>query len=298
MSNPNHARDLVPTTSKAPLLAWLLVALAPMNRTRVKQLLGSGRVLVNGVSITRHDHQLQPGDRVSVAREIPKHRNEIRGGVRILYQDEAVIVIDKPPGLLTVATEKEKLATAFVRLSTQLAERGLGRPFVVHRLDRETSGLLMFARTPEVRDRLQENWDAVEKKYLTVVEGEPRPHAGSIEGYLMEGRDLRVRAGNRPGGNAKRAVTHYRTVTVHGSHALVEVALETGRKHQIRVHLAELGCPVAGDTLYGARTNPAGRLCLHAWKLSLQPALLGKELSVEAPLPDQLRRVIHHPADS
>ena len=173
------SRILAPPTADMPLLAWLLVALAPTNRTRVKQLLQNGRVVVNGNPTTRFDHPLKTGDRVEIAREgtTPKHPT-----VPIVFQDDALVVIDKPPGLLTVATDAEKLDTAFVRLGEQLK----ARVFVAHRLDRETSGLLLFARTEAVRDRLQQNWESLEKTYLAVVEGAPRPPEGAIENYLTD----------------------------------------------------------------------------------------------------------------
>ncbi|MBA4062242.1 MAG: RluA family pseudouridine synthase [Isosphaera sp.] len=273
------------------MLDWLLTALAPMNRTRVKQLLRAGRVVVNGAAVTRHDHPLTPGDRVGIAREGTAERSG-QPLLPVVYEDDALIVIDKPSGLLTVATDGEKADTAFARLRAQLEGRRAGRPFVVHRLDRDTSGLLLFARSPEVRDRLQANWEAVAKTYLAVVEGAPDPPAGVVENYLTEGRDLRVRAGKRPGGGAKRAVSRYRVVASAGGYSLVEVGLETGRKHQIRVHLAGLGCPVVGDRVHGAATDPAGRLGLHAWRLALDHPVTGGRVGWESPLPEKLRRVV------
>ncbi|MBA4189026.1 MAG: RluA family pseudouridine synthase [Planctomycetaceae bacterium] len=273
------------------MLDFLLVALAPMNRTRVKQLLKSGRVLVNGDSTTRHDHPVGPGDRVSVAHEVPVAAIPDRKGIVAIHQDDAIVVIDKPAGLLTVATETEKLDTAFVRLSEYLAARHQGRPYVVHRLDRETSGLLMFARSAEVRDTLQSGWDVVSKTYLAVVEGKPDPGEGVIENFLSEGRDLRVRASNRASADAKRAVTRYKTVSTRGGYSLVEVILETGRKHQIRVHLSRLGCPVTGDAMYGAKTDPAKRLALHAWKLAFTHPVTGERVELESPFPVKLRHL-------
>src|SRR5437879_840466 len=124
-----------------------------MNRTRVKQLLRHGRVSVNGTTTTRHDHRLRPGDKVTIARaSVKKDRSLEEAGITIVFEDDALIVIDKPPGLLTVATAAEKLDTAFARLNAHLTARKLGRPFVVHRLDRETSGLLLFARSAAIRD--------------------------------------------------------------------------------------------------------------------------------------------------
>jgi 23S rRNA pseudouridine1911/1915/1917 synthase len=284
------AHPLPPPTAEGPLLAWLLEALRPMSRTRVKELLRDGRVTVNGTPTTRHDHPLQPGDRVTIDHRRPAVRELKQAGIMILYEDDTLVVIDKPPGLLTVATEAEKTDTAFARLSSHLAARRAGRPFVVHRIDRETSGLVLFARSAAVRDRLQANWDGVKKTYLAVVEGMPRPAEGTVENDLVEGRNLRVRAGGGPG--AKRAVSHYRVVASRGPYSLVEVGLVTGRKHQIRVHLAGLGCPVIGDKVYGAATDPAGRLGLHAWRLAFDHPVSGRRVALESPLPEVLRQVV------
>jgi 23S rRNA pseudouridine1911/1915/1917 synthase len=281
------APDLPPPTAEGPLLAWLLDILRPMSRTRVKELLRDGRVAVNGIPTTRFDHPLRPGDRVTIDRPVWH-----RAGVNVVYEDDALVVLDKPSGLLTVATEAEKLDTAFARLSAHLKDRRAGRPFVVHRLDRDTSGLLLFARTAAVRDRLQADWATVRKTYLAVVEGVPRPAEGVVEGYLAEGRDLRVRVVRPARGGAKWAVTRYRVVHTRGRYTLVEVDLETGRKHQIRVHFAGLGCPVVGDTVYGAATDPARRLGLHAWRLAFDHPVTGRRIELESPLPDKLRRLV------
>ncbi|MSQ96654.1 MAG: RluA family pseudouridine synthase [Gemmataceae bacterium] len=275
------------------MLAWLLDVLRPMNRTRVKQLLRHGRISINGTATTRHDHPLRPGDRVAIARarSVVTDRSLEVAGIAIVFEDDALIVIDKPAGLLTVATASEKLDTAFARLNAHLTARGLGRPFVVHRLDRETSGLLLFARSAAVRDRLQANWDKVAKTYLAIVEGKPGPAEGVMENFLIEGRDLRVRATcDREG--ARWAVTQYRVVVARDKYTLVEVGLETGRKHQIRVHLAGLGCPVIGDPVYGTGSDPAGRLGLHAQRLTLDHPKTGQRLELESPLPVVLRQMV------
>jgi 23S rRNA pseudouridine1911/1915/1917 synthase len=283
---------LPPPSVETRLLDWLFTALAPMSRTRVKQLLRSGRVHVNGTSVTRHDHPLRPGDALTLGPPVPFQKRERVDLFSVIYDDDHLLVIDKPPGLLTVATETEKADTAFALLSDHLAAMKAGRPFVVHRLDRDTSGLLLFARSAEVRDALQANWESVTKTYLAVVEGAPRPAEGVVENYLTEGRDLRVRASKRPGNDAKRAVSRYRVLESRGGYSLVEVELVTGRKHQIRVHMAGLGCPVAGDKLYGARTDPAKRLCLHAWRLAFEHPVTGERVELESPLPRVLSRVV------
>lgn len=270
----------------AALLPWLLAVLAPMSRTRVKELLRDGRVLVNGRPVTRHDHPLTSTDRVTLARERPA------SSLVIVHEDPHLLVIDKPSRLLTVATDAEKDDTAFVRLRDELAARDAGRPFVVHRLDRGTSGLLLFARSATLRDQLQANWDGVEKTYLAVVEGAPPTPAGVVENYLREGKNLRVQTRATPGEGFVRAVSRYRVVGRPGRHSLVEVAIETGRKHQVRIHLAGLGCPVIGDEDYGAKTNPVRRLGLHAWRLAFVHPATGQRLELESPLPDLLRGIV------
>jgi 23S rRNA pseudouridine1911/1915/1917 synthase len=278
---------VLPPAADGPLLPWLLAALAPMPRTRVKQLLKFGRVSVNGVATTRFDHPLKAGDRVAVATAGPDPAADAlrRAGIRIVHEDADLIAIDKPAGLLSVAAGGEKLDTAFARLNAWMAAGRAGRPFVVHRLDRDTSGLLLFARSPGVRDRLQAGWGRVTKTYLAVVGGEPRPSEGTVRDFLTEGKDLRVRASadRRPG--SQEAVTRYRVVAARGGRALVEVELETGRKHQIRVHLAGLGCPVVGDPAYGSATPATGRMCLHAWRLSFDHPATGRRIEIESPPP-------------
>src|SRR5947207_3644524 len=154
-----------------------------MNRTRVKQLLAGGRVRVNGAATTRFDAPLAPGDRIEVARHAPPaDRTLERAGLAVVAEDDAVIAVDKPSGLLTVATDAEKTDTAFARLAAHLAARRAGRPFVVHRLDRDTSGLLLFARSAAARDALRAGWAAATKSYLAVVRGVPRPAEGVVEG--------------------------------------------------------------------------------------------------------------------
>ena len=255
-------------------------------------MLRQGRIAVNGSPTTRHDHPLQPGDVIGLDREKPQpgSRALAQAGVAIVHEDADLIVLEKPIGLLTVSTDNEKTDTAFARLHNHLIARRGGRPFVVHRLDRETSGLLLVARSPAVRDRLQANWQSVTKTYFAVVAGTPRPTAGIIDNYIVETGDLRVKA-CEPGGGAQRAISEYRTIT-YGRCSLVEVDLKTGRKHQIRVHLADMGCPVIGDDKYGSKHNPARRLGLHSWKLAFPHPVTKKLVEVESALPAVLAAIV------
>lgn len=271
-----------------PLLPWLLMNLQPMNRTRIKQLLQHGRISVNGVTVTQHDHELQPGDKV----EIGKHTTSphlARLGIKIVHEDDAIVIIDKPFGLLTVGTDTQKVDTAIARLNEALEPRH-SRAFLVHRLDRETSGLLLFAKNTDVRDTLQEMWEKVTKQYLAIVVGTPTPPEGVAESFLLEGPDLKMRKSVDP--EAKLARTSYKFVKRTGRYSLMEITLETGRKHQIRVHLADMGCPVIGDDKYGSKHNPARRLGLHSWKLALPHPVTKKPIEVESPLPAVLAAIV------
>jgi 23S rRNA pseudouridine1911/1915/1917 synthase len=288
--NPKSGKLASPKVA-TPLLAWLLVALEPMSRTRVKQLLQHGKIKVNGVGVRQFDHIVQPGDCITLDQNKATPPGISRAGVSILFLDDDLLVIEKPAGLLSVATAAERTRTAFALLLDYMSSRGMGRPFVVHRLDRETSGLLLFARSARVRDLLQSRWRGVTKTYLAIVEGLPEPAKGTLKSYLTEERDLKVRTASA-GPDAKMAVTHYQVIGGRGKYSLVELELETGRKHQLRVHMSRLGCPMIGDGFYGATTNPANRLGLHAWKLEFDHPTTGAKLRVESPLPQVLERVV------
>ena len=288
----NDGSRIFSVKQEGRLLAWLLSELRPMSRTSVKQLLAQGCITVNGEPTTQFDQPLHAGDRVVITRTGVAPKSRAVAGLSIIHQDDAVIVIDKPEGLLSVATDLERRDTAFALLNAELSARQEGRPFVVHRLDRETSGLLLFARAVEIRDRLQANWEGVTKTYLAVVEGTPTPCEGMVRNYLTEGRDLRVRASEGQREGSKHAVTRYKVLETRGLYSLLEVVLKTGRKHQIRVHLAGLGCPVIGDEGYGAKTNPARRLGLHAWRLEFDHPVTGQRLELEAALPEALKQVV------
>lgn len=290
----NSGRTL-PPAREGPLLEWLVQVMQPMPKTRVKQLLKFGQIAVNGTATTQFDYPLRTGDRVTVGIRGPNTALATQlaeAGIPLRYADRQLLIVDKPAGLLSVATEGDKEHTAVAVLNACLACQRAGRAFVVHRLDRGTSGLLIFARHEDVRTRLQASWDTVRKTYLAVVEGCPTPSEGVVRNYLTEGNDYRVRASDAQKPQAKYAESHYRVRAHSVDYALVEVDLTTGRKHQIRVHLAELGCPVVGDSTYGATTNPLGRMGLHAWRLALPHPEHHTLLEVEAPVPTSFSKVV------
>ena len=254
-----------------PLLPFLLER-EKGSRNRVKALLARGQVSVDGETVTRHDHPLSPGQRVAVsprAVEAPPFP--------VLYEDGRLLVIHKPAGLLSMASDRERLRTAYRMATDYVRRRDPGaRVFIVHRLDRDTSGVLLFAKDEETKRAYQDNWDALVRRrgYLAAVEGRPPREADTVRTLLRENAAHKVYS-VRSGG--KEAVTRYRVLRAGPRYALVEVELDTGRKNQIRAHMSELGCPVAGDRAYGAATDPLGRLCLHAHELALSDPFTGEE---------------------
>lgn len=287
-----HDGQRLPPADAGPLLEWLLRVLQPMSRTRIKQLLKYGQITVNGTPISQFDHPLAAGDVVRVQPRSPTADLQVvlaQVGMPIVFMDDHLVAVNKPEGLLSVASEREKARTSFVVLKEAMEQHRLGRPFVVHRLDRETSGLLLFARTDNIRTQLQEAWDTLQKTYHAWVEGEPPAETGTIENYLIEGADYRVSATSSDRPHAKHAITRYRIRQRSGPWTLVEVDLITGRKHQIRVHLAGLGCPIVGDRFYHATTDPLARLGLHAWRMQFHHPATAAMLTLEAPIPSAFK---------
>ncbi|MBA4016006.1 MAG: RluA family pseudouridine synthase [Pirellula sp.] len=277
------------------LLAQLLAKLG-LKRTAVKNLLRFGAVSVNGNPTRQFDLALASGDQIVVGDlKSAAASNQLQAArIRIVHEDEALLVVDKPSGLLTVATDDNKTDTLFARLRAFLIERDGSRaahPHVVHRLDRETSGLVLFAKSAEVKQVLQASWPEVKKTYWAVVEGRPMPAKGNVHSFLVESKSLRVYSSPHPTEGGREAMTHYRTRQIGDGCTLVEIDLETGRKHQIRVHLADLGCPVTGDVRYGAKLDLCGRLALHAGSLAFPHPVGGAEIRLESPLPPPLRRL-------
>jgi len=281
---------------EAPLMAYLGSVLE-QKRTTIKNLLKFGAVAVNGTTVRQFDHQLVPGDELMISSLKAAAADRRLGAARIqlIYEDDDLIVVEKPSGLLTVASANNKTDTLFYRLNQYLHQRDprrTVRPQVVHRIDEETSGLVLFARSLRAKQQLQANWSAVEKIYWAIVEGQPPREQGTIASHLVESRSLQVYSHDHPTEASRPATTHYRLLQTRGGFSLLEVRLETGRKHQIRVHLAtQLGCPVAGDRRYGAIANPCRRLALHAGSLSLDHPTSGERLTWLSPLPGQLARL-------
>ena len=278
-------------TQPDTLLPFLLARVKGKSRNNVKSLLSRRLVAVDGVPLSRFDAPLLPGQQVSILPASAPRADALP--FPILYEDEHLIVVNKPAKLLSVANDKEKTRTAYHLVTDYVKARRVDdRIFVLHRLDRDTSGVLMFARDAETKELFQARWNEIvtRRGYLAVVEGVPKPAQDTIRSYLVE-TDTHLSFSGAPGKGAKEAVTSYQIVKAGRGYALLDISIETGRKNQIRVHMKEKGCPVAGDKQYGARTNPIGRLCLHANELSFTHPATGEQITFKAKMPRDFNRV-------
>jgi len=289
---------MIPThtvSEPQPLLAFLFQAMPEVKRTNVKQWLKFGAIRVNEQVVTRHNQQLQPGDLITIhPTKAPPTTPDLPQGVQVLYEDADILVIHKPSYLLTISTEKETDRTAYHAMTGYVRDRartGMARIWIVHRLDRETSGVLIFAKSEEAKETLQSDWATSEKSYLALVEGKPPAQSGTLRTHLDESQPHRVFA-RGPGEGTREAVTHYRVLRQGMGRTLVEVTLETGRRHQIRVQLSQVGCPIVGDEKYGAKSNPARRMALHAAVLKLNHPRTGEPMVFESPFPPELLRLL------
>lgn len=293
MERSEQHRDAPVYTVTEPdtLLPFLLAHVKGKSRNNVKSLLSRRLVAVDGVPLSRFDTPLLPGQEVAILPSSAPKADALP--FPILYEDEHLIVVNKPAKLLSVATDKEKVRTAYHMVTDYVKARRVDdRIFVLHRLDRDTSGVLMFARDAETKELFQSRWNEIvtRRGYLAVVEGAPKPAQDTIRSWLVE-TDTHLSFSGAPGKGAKEAVTSYQIVKAGNGYALLDISIETGRKNQIRVHMKEKGCPVAGDKQYGARTNPIGRLCLHANELSFIHPATGEPVTFKAKMPRDFNRV-------
>ncbi|NBT89932.1 MAG: RluA family pseudouridine synthase [Verrucomicrobia bacterium] len=278
-----------------PLLKTLFAAWPAEKKKQIRTWLKFQAITVNGRPVSQFDHPLKPGDQVAVRTDrfaAPKTR--LPSGLKIYFEDAHLLVVEKPEGLLSISSPAEPEKTAYFQLTEYLRHkhpRSRERVWIVHRLDRETSGLMVFAKTAPAKEVLQSNWDTFEKRYEAVVEGRLPAQAGVLESDLDESNPHHVAV--RPKSERTRhAITRYRILKTSPQRSLVELTLETGRRHQIRVQLAHAGCPVVGDEKYGAKSDPAGRLGLHACFLRFRHPVTGAELRFTSPLPKPLARLV------
>ena len=262
-------------------------------KNSLRRMIDHGRVLVDGKRATRDKETVSIGTFVETL-----SRKEVEGPARkvdqipnpsILYEDREVIVVDKPPGLLSVATPMGEEDTMFDRVLNWVSRNQSTRAHLVHRLDRETSGCMILAKSPEVRDFLQSQFKdrSVERIYHAVVFGKPADESGVATSRIQESRDKRVRLVPKGERGGKEAITNWRVEKSAPIHSLIRIKIDTGRRAQIRLHMSEIGCPVVGDTRYGRGKASVNRLCLHASELQFEHPN-GRRIRVNSGLPDKL----------
>mgnify|MGYP003307866055 CR=1 FL=1 len=292
------------------LMPFLLSKLGGMTRTSVKQLLSQRRVTVNAGIQTRHDTPLKAGDIVQVLQG--RGNVELRHPkLRVIYEDDALIVVEKKNGLLTVPYNPKSSETTALSILKEYVKKQSRQAsvYVVHRLDRETSGVLVFAKSPELQEYMRTYWRQLVSKrtYIALVEGKLQKREGTITSWLTEdSRNAMVYSSPTDNGGQK-AITHYKVIkenTIHLnedpnsalSFSLVELNLETGRTNQIRVHMASIGHPVVGDRKYGHGNeySPIDRLCLHARTIAFIHPMTEKKVRFDTPAPKEFTRVLNH----
>jgi 23S rRNA pseudouridine1911/1915/1917 synthase len=278
-----------------PLLEQMFSAWPDEKKKQIRTWLKFQAVTVNGRPVSQFNHPLAVGDSVAIRSDrFAAPKTSLPSGIKIFYEDAHLLVIAKPENLLSIASEAEPEKTAYFQLTEYVRQahpRSKERVWIVHRLDRQTSGLMVFAKTPETKEILQSRWDQFEKKYEAVVEGHLPQETGTLKSDLDESNPFKVFI--RPASALTRhAVTHYRVLKNNRHRSLVELTLETGRRHQIRVQLSSLGCPIVGDEKYGAKSDPAGRLGLHSCFLRLIHPVSSQELRFTSPLPKPLAKLV------
>ena len=272
-------------TKDAVLIEFIMEKMYGISRNRAKALITNRVVLVNNAITTHPLTELKAGQVVQIDRSKRKmsfHSNELD----IVYEDPYLLIIDKHPGLLSMSNNSRQQTVQTVL--NRYLEKGGGRntSHLVHRLDRDTSGLMVYAKDVQTQQSLINGWQQLvtDRRYIALVEGELENSRGRIQSWLTE--DKRFITHSSPVDNGgKLAVTHYEVVASSNGYSLVECELETGRKNQIRVHMADLGHPVVGDHKYGSENDPIRRLGLHAYMLCFVHPVTGKHMRFETPVP-------------
>ena len=264
------------------LIEFLKKMFSNLSKNSVKSLLHNEKVFVNGNMTTKYNYELNAGDIVEIREKVAKN-------IDIIYEDKDIIVINKPSGLLTVATEKEKNKTAYHLVMEYLKKKNKNnRIFIIHRLDKDTSGIIMFAKNERAKHLYQDNWNDIVKKrcYYAIIDGKMENKEGTIKSYLKENGNMVYSVKDRSG---KLAVTEYKVLKERKNISLLDINLKTGRKNQIRVHMKENKTPILGDLKYGEKSKLINRLALHAYKLELINPVTKKLLIFEASMPNEIK---------
>ena len=276
---------------RMPLLEWLLGHLG-QTRSKVKATLQGRGIKVDGKTVSQFDFMLEPGMKVAVSNTKRNQKGFKSRYVKIVYEDRWLIVVEKAVGILSMAAGHSSLNVKAVLYDYFKKSRQHCTAHVVHRLDRDTSGLMVYAKDMETEQILEHNWHDIvyDRRYVAVVSGEMEQDEGTIANWLKDNKAYVTYSSSVDNGG-KYAVTHFHVIDRTTEHSLVEYKLETGRKNQIRVHSADMGHPVCGDTKYGNGDDPLHRLCLHARLLCFTHPATGQPMEFETPIPVAFRKL-------
>ncbi|MBS7351925.1 MAG: RluA family pseudouridine synthase [Candidatus Limisoma sp.] len=270
------------------LLQCLEQKLSDHKRSSLKAMMKYGQVAVNGVPTSQFDVTVQPGDEMSVNFTRPfvtfSHPR-----IRLVYEDDDIIVVHKGSGILSVGTDNRSDGTAYSIVRNYLKNKDPHlKLFIIHRLDRDTSGLMMFAKNIEAKEAMQHNWNnmVLSRTYVAVVEGKVEEESGTVRSYLAETSQYEVYSTQNPE-EGQLAITRYKRLDCRHGYSLMELSLDTGRKNQIRVHMKDLGHPIVGDRKYGAKSSPLRRMALHARTLRFVHPVTRKDMLFETPIPSR-----------
>lgn len=267
------------------LLNFIIKSLDGISRSKAKAILSGSGVRVDRKIVTQHDFPLQPDMTV----EVSKRKNNaplVSRFIKLVYEDRHICVIEKNIGILSMATDHHQFCVKTILDDYFHKSHQKCTAHVVHRLDRDTSGLLVYAKTTEAEQILEHNWREIvtDRRYVALASGRMEREKGTVKSWLKDNKAYFTFSSPVDNGG-KYAVTHFHTLRANDRYSLVELKLETGRKNQIRVHLQDLGHPVCGDTKYGNNDDPCGRLCLHAYRLDFYHPITGEQLHFETPMP-------------
>ena len=272
-----------------PLLEYLLATL-PGSKNKIKDTLRGRGIKVNGKTVTQYDYPLTPGMKISVSNS--KRNDTFKSRyVSLVYEDQYLVVVEKKPGILSMAAGHSSLNVKSVLDDYFQKTRQGCRAHVVHRLDRDTSGLMVYAKDMETEQILEHEWHDIvfDRRYVALCSGEFEENDGTIANWLKDNKAY-VTYSSPVDNGGKYAVTHFHVLDRSTAYSLVEFKLETGRKNQIRVHAADMGHPVCGDVKYGNGDNPLHRLCLHAYMLCFYHPITHRPMEFTTPIPSQFRQ--------
>ena len=283
--------DHLAVTEEQPLLEFLLTH-AKHSRNKIKQTLQGQGIKVNGKTVTQFDYMLKPGMKVAVSKTKRNQQPFRSRYVKIVYEDRWLIVVEKAMGILSMAAGHSSLNVKAVLDDYFKKTRQNCTAHVVHRLDRDTSGLMVYAKDMDVEQTMEHHWHELvyDRRYVAVLSGEMEQDEGTIANWLKDNKAF-VTYSSPVDNGGKYAVTHFYVMGRTTEHSLVEFKLETGRKNQIRVHSADMGHPVCGDTKYGNGDDPLNRLCLHAWLLCFTHPITQQRLEFETPIPASFKHL-------